>query len=165
MSVDDEDRPRAARSLLGRVVDMAKQAVLRPSRPPPPATPIPSWRSPAFDPPQSDPMMPSPTASTVAAEPEADASVRVSWRVDEVGILGARRLLEGDGHLTARVVVIRPDALGLVASEVHDQRVHSTGGIVLHDLPAGARAVAAIGLKAGEAFVSIAHAPTLVVPG
>ncbi len=90
-----------------------------------------------------------------------DTSVLVSWEVSERGIARAARLLTGRGELTARVVLVVPDATQVVRTELRERRVERMGEWLVANLPEGARTTASVGLKSGDAFVSIAHCPVL----
>jgi hypothetical protein len=88
-------------------------------------------------------------------------SVLVSWEVSARGMSRAERLLGGEGELTARLVLVVPDPAHVVRTETRERRVERMGEWLVAGLPVGARTTASVGLKAGEAFVSIAHCPVL----
>jgi hypothetical protein len=109
------------------------------------------------EPPELVPSGPDEVVS-VAVDP---SSVLVSWEVSERGVARAERLLGGAGELTARLVLVVADPAAVVRTETRERRVERMGEWLVAGLPEGARTTASVGLKAGEAFVSIAHCPVL----
>jgi hypothetical protein len=90
-----------------------------------------------------------------------ETSVLVSWEVSERGIARAERLLARPGELTARLVLVVPDAAQVIRTELRERRVERMGEWLVANLPSDARTTASVGLRAGDAFVSIAHCPVL----
>lgn len=86
-------------------------------------------------------------------------SALVAWEITEAGVERARGVLGDDGELTLRVVTIAADAQQIVRARSTDHApVQRTGHQVATDLPPHATCFAAIGMRAGERFVAIAHA-------
>lgn len=105
----------------------------------------------------------------IAAPPEAEDRVTwvcgqsdaalLRWHATAAGIRRARAVLGADGELALRVVVVAPDVREIVRTQVvvHGP-VDAAGELPATPAIEGARRVAAVGLRAGERFVSIAHA-------
>jgi hypothetical protein len=95
-------------------------------------------------------------------EPEKGLTLR--WDISDEGRARARAVLgagEGEAELTLRLVAIRPDPdpVKVVRSEITEHGpVSAAGEWSLGPLRQAARCIAAIGLRAGDRFVSIAHA-------
>jgi hypothetical protein len=95
-------------------------------------------------------------------EPEKGLTLR--WDISDEGCARARAVLgagEGEAELTLRLVAIRPDPdpVKVVRSEITEHGpVSAAGEWSLGPLRQAARCIAAIGLRAGDRFVSIAHA-------
>ncbi len=90
-----------------------------------------------------------------------EGSVLVSWEVGDRGIARAARLLANPGELTARIVIVVPDPTQIVRTELRERRVERMGEWLVANLPEDARTTASVGLRSGDAFVSIAHCPVL----
>jgi hypothetical protein len=88
----------------------------------------------------------------------ADEGLRVRWQVSEDGRRRARAVLGHDGELAVRLVTIRPDAQRVVRSEITEHGpVDEQGEWTAERVQGPARCFAAIGLRDGDRFVSIAH--------
>jgi len=83
------------------------------------------------------------------------------WVITNEGERRARAVLgvsDADGELTVRLVAIRPDAERIVRSEITEHGpVASSGEWAPGPLADAERCVAAIGMRAGDRFVSIVH--------
>jgi len=83
------------------------------------------------------------------------------WVITDEGERRARAVLgvsDSDGELTVRLVSIRPDAERIVRSEITEHGpVSASGEWSPGPLVDAERCVAAIGMRAGERFVSIVH--------
>lgn len=89
-----------------------------------------------------------------------DGLVIVNWKISSSGMRRSKLILP-DGELTLRCVLISTQANGRVLDEQQDFAVQAHGTKSLDALVSGTRIAAAVGLKDGREFVSIAHADTL----
>lgn len=89
------------------------------------------------------------------------SGLRLRWAITHEGERRARAVLgvsDDDGELTVRLVSIRPDAERIVRSEITEHGpVAASGEWSPGPLLDAERCVAAIGLRAGDRFVSIVH--------
>ena len=93
------------------------------------------------------------------------ATVLASYWTSDEGVARARTVLQKDGALTLRVVLIATDSVDVVRSKLREIPCSSLEGeMLISDLPEEATAFVAIGLAADDRFVSIAHAPQLRMP-
>jgi len=97
----------------------------------------------------------------LTCEGEPNSGLRLRWAITHEGERRARAVLgvnEGDGELTVRLVSIRPDADRIVRSEITEHGpVAASGEWSPGPLFDAERCVAAIGMRAGDRFVSIVH--------
>jgi hypothetical protein len=97
------------------------------------------------------------------AIPVDPSTLYVYWEVRSLTLEYVRATRPG-GVVALRVIVIVPTWDG-PRSSVRDHDVHETlGDFFARDLPAGCVVRAAIGYRAGEVFVPIAHSPALETP-
>lgn len=128
------------------------------------ADPIATGRATVPDAPEAPKVAADSTASAndedrVAWRAGARSEPIVHWHASVAGIRRARAVLGADGELAVRVVVVAPDEREFVRTEVVDHGpVDATGEVPAIAAVAGARRIAAVGLRAGERFVAIAHA-------
>lgn len=107
----------------------------------------------------ADPAAPVEVEDRVAWTSGAQGESIVHWHASAAGIRRARAVLGADGELAVRVVVVAPDAREFVRTQVVDRGpVDAAGEVPATAAVDGARRVAAVGLRAGERFVAIAHA-------
>jgi hypothetical protein len=97
------------------------------------------------------------------AIPVDPKTLYVYWEV-RTGTLEYLRASRAGGTIVLRIIVIVPTWDG-PRSDVRDHDVHAPlGDYFVSDLPAGCVVRAAIGYRAGDAFVAIAHSPPLETP-
>jgi hypothetical protein len=100
-----------------------------------------------------------PNADRVAWIDAQGAAPRIQWQASAAGVRRARAVLGSDGELAVRVVVVAPDAHEFVRADVIERGpVEASGEMASAAAPEGARRIAAVGLRADDRFVSIAHA-------
>jgi hypothetical protein len=81
------------------------------------------------------------------------------WEVSAGGRERARAVLGRDGELAVRLVTIGPDPERVVSSRITEHGpVSDSGQWTTEPVASGARCFAAVGLRADDRFVSIAHA-------
>ena len=83
----------------------------------------------------------------------------VAWHVRSAAVTAARKLSTENAPLVLRTIVLQPVG-DTVQRNVSERPVEREGELAVA-VPGGARLIAAVGLRAGERFISIAHAPTL----
>lgn len=100
----------------------------------------------------------------LVCEGEPERGLTLRWEISDAGTARARAVLgarEGEGELTVRLLAIHPDPdpVKVVRSEITEHGpVSAAGEWSLGPLRHAARCIAAIGLRAGDRFVSIVHA-------
>ena len=97
----------------------------------------------------------------LTCEGEPHSGLLLRWAITHEGERRARAVLgvdDGAGELTVRLVSIRPDAERIVRSEITEHGpVAASGEWAPGPLLDTERCVAAIGMRAGDRFVSIVH--------
>ncbi len=84
---------------------------------------------------------------------------------ESAGRSAGERAPEGEPGLALRVVVLHADAAGVVRSEALERADAPSGGeTFVTGLPAEATLFAALGVRRGERFVAITHAPAAYTP-
>jgi hypothetical protein len=86
----------------------------------------------------------------------------VAWHVSEGALRRARSLAGNDASLVLRAIVLDLGEGGAPRRRVREEDVAAAGERMLQ-LEGRSRVVAAVGVRAGDRFVSIAHAPALEV--
>jgi hypothetical protein len=86
----------------------------------------------------------------------------VAWHVSEGALRRARSLAGDDASLVLRAIVLDLGEGGAPRRRVREEDVTAAGERMLQ-LEGRSRVVAAVGVRAGDRFVSIAHAPALEV--
>jgi hypothetical protein len=98
------------------------------------------------------------TGDRLSCERASGEGLELSWSVSDAGQARARAVLGHDGELTVRLVRICPDPERVVRSEITEHGpVAANGRWHTASAAAGERWVAAVGLRTGARFVSIAH--------
>jgi hypothetical protein len=97
----------------------------------------------------------------LTCEGAPNSGLLLRWVITDEGERRARAVLgvsDADGELTVRLVSIRPDAERIVRSEITEHGpVAASGEWAPGPLADAERCVAAIGMRAGDRFVSIVH--------
>ena len=105
-----------------------------------------------------DPSMPGGTGA-IRCQPAGAEALNLSWEVSAAGVERAGQVLREPGELVVRVICVAPDPAQAARTEVWERGpVPSAGAWSVGQLPADCRCFAAVGLRAGDRFVSIAHA-------
>lgn len=95
----------------------------------------------------------------VGYELGGDGVLSLSWRVSPDGVRRAGAALGQPGELAVRVICVVPDAEQVVRSEIWEHGpVGEAGDWTAESIPGLGRCFAAVGLRAEDRFVSIAHA-------
>lgn len=81
------------------------------------------------------------------------------WGVGEAALDRARGLLEDEGELQVRLVVVSATAEGQVLRTERERPAEREGEWQVDDLPEAAKVTASVGLASGARYVSVAHAP------
>ncbi len=91
----------------------------------------------------------------------SEGGLTCGWRVDPVSVRRAERYLgaEGVARLALRLVTWRASADGRLVREQAEWPIEASNGVRhVSGVPSGSRVVAAVGVRRGERFVSVAHA-------
>ena len=99
-----------------------------------------------------------PAPDEVVAVPVDGGALLVSWHVGAPAIARARAVLGEEGQLCARVVLVVPDQLEVVRSDVVERTpIGATGEWLLGAVPSTERCTVSIGLLGETRFVSMTH--------
>ncbi|WP_394832503.1 DUF4912 domain-containing protein [Pendulispora rubella] len=110
-----------------------------------------------------EPLPPKYDVDECVAIPVDPRTMFVYWEVRDETFAYLHRT-HGQGQIALRVLIIEPTWEG-PRTQVRDHVVHSqVGDFFLRDLPLGCVVRVGLGWREGEAFVSVAHSPTLEVP-
>jgi len=91
-------------------------------------------------------------------------AILVSWQVGPGAIARSRTVLGADGELSARLLVVTPDPAEGARTLLRELRpAKSEGEWLVDDIPPEGKITAAVGLTAGDRFVSVAHSATVVL--
>jgi hypothetical protein len=90
--------------------------------------------------------------------------LHIAWSTTEAGKARAQAVLGSEGELALRVVAITPDPTRVVRSDITERGpVDAVHEWLAPAIEPGSRCFAAIGLRAGDRFVAIAHAPARTI--